>query len=213
MSRTLNVFASTLLAMTSLVWAAPGEGVKALQQQWAQAMYKQSGEGKEEALEKLASQSRSLVVLDPQDADALVWEGIVLASYAGAKGGLGALALAKEAKAALERSLTINPSALQGSAYTSLGSLYCQVPGWPIGFGNNQKAEEMLKKGLEINPAGIDSNYFYGDFLFRQSRYADAEKVLLHALEAAPRPGRELADEGRRNEIRALLGKVRSKKS
>jgi hypothetical protein len=58
--------------------------------------------------------------------------------------------------------MAIDPRALQGSAYTSLGSLYYQVPGWPIGFGDDKRAEAMLLKALEINPDGIDPNYFYG---------------------------------------------------
>ncbi len=42
----------------------------------------------------------------------------------------------KEARASLEAALKIAPEALDGSAYTSLGSLYYQVPGWPLGgFG------------------------------------------------------------------------------
>ena len=55
----------------------------------------------------------------------------------------------------------IDSNALNGSIYTSLGSLYYKVPGWPIGFGDNSKALIYLKKALQINPNGIDANYFY----------------------------------------------------
>ncbi|MDH4394489.1 MAG: hypothetical protein QE278_02310 [Limnobacter sp.] len=192
--------------------APPSEGVVQLQTQWADAMYKSRGEGKEKQLEKLSDQARTLVGSSPDDANALIWEGIVLGSYAGAKGGLGALGLVKEAKSAFEKAISLNAKALDGSAYTSLGSLYYQVPGWPLGFGDDAKAEDFLKKGLAINPNGIDPNYFYGDFLFRQGRYIESEAALNKALAASARPGRELADEGRRGEIRDLLVKVKSKK-
>ena len=105
----------------------------------------------------------------------------------------------------------IDPQALAGSAYTSLGSLYYQVPGWPIGFGDDEKAEKMLTQALAINPDGLDPNYFYGDFLQRQKRYEEARAALEKALAAKDRPGRELADNGRRAEATALLQQVESK--
>ena len=207
-----NLIVIGLLAITSHAWAGPSDAVKSLQNDWAEAMYKQNGAAKEKQLEALSEQARDVVASTPKDADALIWEGIVISSYAGSKGGLGALSLVKEAKAAFEKAIGMNAKAMDGSAYTSLGSLYYQVPGWPLGFGNDEKAEEFLKKGLAINPNGIDPNYFYGDFLYRQARYTEAERALIHALEAPARPGRELADEGRRGEIQTLLGKVRAKK-
>ncbi|MCZ8014393.1 MAG: hypothetical protein O9274_01730 [Limnobacter sp.] len=213
MKKYLNKFALGLITLTQFAWAAPSEEVQRLQTEWAQAMYQDSGKAKETHLGKLAEQSRSLVAQNPKDADALIWQGIVLGSYAGNVGGLGALSLVKEAKVSLESAIALNPKALDGSAYTSLGSLYYQVPGWPLGFGDDKKAEEFLKLGLSINPNGIDPNYFYGDFLFRDGRTADAEAALKKALQAPARPGRESADEGRRKEINALLTKIKAGKS
>ena len=45
----------------------------------------------------------------PTRAEALIWEGIIESSYAGAKGGLGALGLAKEARGNLEAALEDRP--------------------------------------------------------------------------------------------------------
>ena len=94
-----------------------------------------------------------------------------------------------------------DPEVLDGSAFTSLGSLYYKVPGWPIGFGDDDKAEEMLKKALAINPTGIDPNYFYGDFLAQDGRQSEAIVYLKKAQQAAPRSQRPLADKGRQQEI------------
>lgn len=209
-----RVFATTtLIALFNVAWAGPSDSpLKLLQTDWAQAMYKNTGLSKEKRLEALSEQANAAAKTNPNDAEILIWQGIVLGSHAGAKGGLGALSIVKEAKASFEKAISINPKALDGSAYTSLGSLYYQVPGWPLGFGDDQKAEVFLKKGLSINPNGIDPNYFYGDFLFRQGRYIESENVLLHAMDAPNRPNRELADEGRRSEIQTLLNKVRAKK-
>jgi len=128
-----------------------------------------------------------------------------VSSQASAKGGLGALTIAKKAKQRLEESLKLNDKALNGSAYTSLATLYAKVPGWPIGFGSKERAEENFKKSLAINPNGIDPNFFYGEYLLDAERYTEARNHLDQALKAPPRTGRELADSGRRQEIQALV--------
>lgn len=94
------------------------------------------------------------------------------------------------------------------SAYTSLATLYAKVPGWPIGFGDEERAEEYFRKSLAINPSGIDPNFFYGEYLAERDRIAEARAHLEAALKAPPRPGRKLADGGRRQEIQALLAKL-----
>jgi hypothetical protein len=91
---------------------------------------------------------------------------IQLSSYAGAKGGLGALSLAKASKVSLERALTLDDQALQASAYNSLGALYHKVSGWPLAFGSDKKARSYLFSAIKINPTGIDPNHFYGEYLF-----------------------------------------------
>jgi Tfp pilus assembly protein PilF len=82
------------------------------------------------------------------------------------------------------------------------------VPGWPLGFGDKDRAEEFFKKSLAINPAGIDPNFFYGEYLADRDRPAEARSFLDAALKAQPRPGRELADSGRRKEIQTLLASL-----
>ncbi len=90
----------------------------------------------------------------------------------------------------------------------SLGSLYYQVPGWPISFGDSEKAEEMLQKGLETNPDGLDSNFFYGDYLKSEGKYADSLAALEKAMKAPARPDRELADQGRKKEVELEIAEV-----
>lgn len=197
-----------LLSLTlgaSLAQAA--DALPTIQQQWALCQYQQADKAKESCLEKLSGEADQASTREPFRTDLLIWSAIVKSTWAGAKGGLGALGLAKDAKARLEIAIKQDPKALDGSAYTSLGSLYYQVPGWPVGFGDDEKAEQLLKQALVINPSGIDPNFFYGDFLLDQGRKAEARAYFDKALAAPDRPGRELADQGRRAEIRERLAR------
>ncbi len=204
------MLAIVAIMLASLSYAETvAEPVKYLQKQWAINNYQLTGKAQEEAFIALIEQADNRVLKHPQSAELYLWRGIIKSTYAGVKGGLGALAYAKAAKLDLEKSLELDTEALQGSAYTSLGTLYFNVPGWPIGFGNDDKAEELLKKALKINPDGIDSNYFYGDFLQNEDRYVEAKLYMEKALNAAPRVGRAIADEGRRKEIMQSIQSIK----
>lgn len=211
----LPAIAASLLALTTVSAAALDDATRArlahIQSRWAEINYDLPAGQREAAFSQLAKEAENAVAAEPQAAELRIWHGIVLSTWAGAKGGFGALKLVKQAKAELEQSLQVDPKALAGSAYTSLGSLYYQVPGWPVGFGDDAKAEEMLRKALAINPDGIDPNYFYGDFLMRKERYAEAKAALEKALAAPSRAGRARADEGRRAEARKLLEAVQAR--
>lgn len=204
--------ACALLCFASLpAFALSEQGqtqLQSLQDRWAEINYQVPKEQREKAFSSLSAQAQKAVTAEPDAAELHIWNGIILSTYAGAKGGLGALGLVKEAKASLEQGLALDPKALSGSAYTSLGSLYYQVPGWPIGFGDDEKAEAMLKQALAINPDGIDPNYFYADYLARAKRYTEAKVALEKALQAPARPNRLSADAGRKQDIQALLSKV-----
>ncbi|MHA3027049.1 tetratricopeptide repeat protein [Chromohalobacter israelensis] len=180
-------------------------GVHELQSRWAQIQYKTPERRRADGFDQLYQRARSLIDAHPDAAELYLWAGIIRSSEAGAKGGLGALSLAKEAKSDLEKALALDDTALDGSAYTSLGALYYQVPGWPIGFGDDDKARAMLQKALTIDPDGIDPLYFWGDFLHAQGHDAAARQALEKAMKAPPRPGRETADQGRREQIRQRL--------
>ncbi|RUO60888.1 tetratricopeptide repeat protein [Pseudidiomarina marina] len=182
-----------------------------IQSRWAEVNYTLEGDQQEQAFEALLNDASAWVEAEPNNAEAFIWRGIIQSTFAGAKGGLGALGLAKDARKSLEHALEIDPQALQGSAYGSLGTLYYKVPGWPLGFGSDKKAEEYLLKALEINPNGIDPNYFYADYLYEQGKYTRAQQVAERALQAPPRPQRALADAQRRIEVEALLAKIAKK--
>ena len=202
MKTTVRRIALCLIAAASIPALALTESsaqqLERIQGRWAEIHYKMPAASREAAFAELAQEADRAVAAEPKAAELHIWKAIVLSTWAGAKG-------------ELEQAMQLDAKALQGSAYTSLGSLYYQVPGWPIGFGDDKKAEAMLRQALVLNPDGIDPNYFYGDFLQRQKRYAEAKAALEKALAAADRPGRAGADAGRREEARQLLKTVQAK--
>lgn len=182
-----------------------------LQTEWAKVKYQLDSSDQQKGFETLLEQADLRLKNNPNQAELLIWHAIVEASYAGSLSAINptALGYVKNAKKDLEKAIELGGDVLDGSAYTSLGSLYYQVPGWPLGFGDEDKANEYLKKGLEANPDGIDANYFYADFLINKGEKEEAKVFLDKAKKAPSRPGRTIADQGRRIEVLELINKIR----
>lgn len=198
-------------ALPTAARAAPvDDAVAELQRDWEVIRYQAPPAEREKRFEALAAKAHKISEGFPGRSEPLVWEGIVVSSLAGEKGGLGALGLVKQAKATYEQAIQIDGNVLDGSAYNSLGVLYYKVPGWPVGFGDKAKAKELLLKALAINPKGIDPNFFYAEYLVETKQGGEALTYLERALQAPPRPGRQIADMGRREEVRALMARLKA---
>ncbi|MEI9965790.1 MAG: tetratricopeptide repeat protein [Caulobacteraceae bacterium] len=209
--------ALTALAPRALAQPAPDPGLQAqidaLYTAWERTNYEMSDQlarGNESAA--AAARAGALARKYPRRSEPLVLQAMLLLVEADTKRDMRGLNLAKMAKHLLDEAERIDPNAFgDGSIYTLQGSLYAAVPGFPLGFGDKGKARRYLRQALAVNPDGLDPNYFYGDLLYHEGRYAEAEQVLNHALAAPPRPGKEVADRGRKREASDLLVYVRKK--
>lgn len=199
-----------LACLSSLAVSGPLEdSIASLQRDWEVIRYQSPAAERVARYEALAERSHRVSETHAGRSEPLIWEGIIISSLAGEKGGLSALGLAKRARALYEQAIALDPTALQGSAYNSLAVLYYKLPSWPISFGDNKKAGELLSRALELNPDGIDSNYFYGEYLAEIGQRSEAIAALERALRAPPRPGRNIADTGRQEEARSLIEKLK----
>ena len=181
----------------------------AIELQWEHIKFDEDGSPNQfDDIDALAKRAAGVIQKYPGRAEPLIWEGIVISEEAGMAGTMSALGYAKAAKAVLEQAFQRDPAALDAGAPTSLGVLYSRVPGWPIGFGDNDKARELLTQAVSLAPNGMDANYFYGDFLMGQHEYAAAHKILKHALSLPLQPDRPLWDKNRRAVIRELMAKA-----
>ena len=201
----------------SVAGGAPGsleDEVAALQQEFDAANFQTTDRvARKASFQALLDHAASLRERYPERAEALAWDGIVLSTYAGEVGGMGAMKYAKAARDALIAAERLNPAALDGGVYATLGALYSKVPGGIIGFGDDEEAERYFNKALAIDAASIDTNYFYGEFLLEQGKYAQAAEVLRRALAAPTVESRPSFDAARRAEIRSLLETAEHKAS
>lgn len=211
----LALVGSLALLSASTAFAADDfeSALAAVQQEWAAANYQTQGSAREQAFAALVEHAGAFGAAYPQRAEALAWEGIVLSTYAGEVGAMSAMKYAKAARAALEKAEKLNATALGGGVYASLGALYSKVPGGFIGFGDDALAEQYFVKALAVDADNIDNNYFYGEFLVDQGKYAEAKRILEHALAAPAVADRPVFDTGRRNDIRKLLAVAQRKAS
>ncbi|MGR9052853.1 MAG: tetratricopeptide repeat protein, partial [Gammaproteobacteria bacterium] len=122
------------------------------------------------------------------------WRAVIKATNAEHQDGLTALNAIRDARNLLLKAIDITPDAMNGSAYTTLGTLYYLAPGWPLAFGDTDKAEALLKTALKINPLGIDTNYYYGDFLLKQNELKKALYYFERAIKAPVRSEQLYAD-------------------
>lgn len=162
-------------------------------------------------LEILLPHTETLANQNQSNAGLQMMAGFYNAQYAGYKGGMGALKYAKTARKYLEKSVALDPQLHESSAHVVLGTLYSQVPGWPIGFGDKKKALNNFQAALKLSPNGIDSNFTYARYLYGQKKYAEAARYLKRAAAAPARPERPKADEDLQIQIAMGLEKIAKK--
>jgi len=206
--KTCIAAALAVLSMASVVHASAlkdSPTLLALQHEWAHINYEVEKDQKEAAFASLAEKAHVWSSQNTGKVESLIWQAIIESSYAGAKGGLGALSLMEEARDLLLKAESMEPAALNGSIYTSLGSFYYMTPGWPIGFGDDDKALEYLNKAMSIAPNDMDANYFMGDYWLEEHKYKKATKYLQEVIDLPAVENRPIYSQGRKAEALAKL--------
>lgn len=185
------------------------EGVNHIRSQWEHITYEVRGSSTQtRQLKALAVEANALVARYPNQAEPLLWQGIVVSEQANRANILHKLAVARKAYRILSQAYQVDPNASKGGVAMSLAVLLYKVPGSPLGFGDDARAEKLLRQALRLDPKGLDANYFMADYLHDQGDDAAAATHLRRALAAAHDASRPVWDAGRRREVRALLKKI-----
>ncbi|MFA5985687.1 MAG: tetratricopeptide repeat protein [Methylococcaceae bacterium] len=199
-----------LLPLWSLA-ASLNDSLNDLESEWAQIYYGNAND-KEKAYIKLLDKAAMLAQQYPNAAEALIWQANIMATYADIQDAISALDAIYNARKLLNQAIAINPKALDGSAFVTLGTLYYMAPKWPIAFGDSEQARQLLETALAINPNGIDSNYFYGDFLLTANQPNEAIKYFETAANAPIRAEQSFADTQLQAEAKIALKNVQERK-
>ena len=187
-----GLLATVLVWTPSVVAATTEDAVQGIKQALLEAP--PSGTHRARALEALLQRVQANAGGDSRPAELLVWEGIVVAHLSAARANLSSLRLAKSARALFEAAEAMDPAALDWSVYSLLGYLYANVPGWPLGFRDNERARGHYRHAITLNPSGAEPHRAYGEFLLKQEQYGAAVRELEFALQAPLRTGEEAAD-------------------
>jgi tetratricopeptide (TPR) repeat protein len=144
----------------------------------------------------------------PQRPEPLVFEAWALIDQSIAVNGLSSLGLLKQARQKLEAALAIDAN--NGAANSTLGSLYFNVPKWPLSFGDKKKGRAYSQKAIAIDPTSGWQNLDYAKCLFKDEDYSGAVKHATITLQAPTRAGSK-RDANMRTEAAALIGKAKEK--
>jgi tetratricopeptide (TPR) repeat protein len=188
------------------------DSLQSIESEWASIYYSTPKQKRGPAYCRLLDRTINLSRQHPKKAEPIIWEAIVKATNADHQDAVSALKAIHEARDLLLKAIEINPQAMSGSAYVTLGTLYYMAPKWPIGFGDEATAEKMLQTALKINPNGIDSNYFYGDFLLSNNKLNEAEKYFKRAIAIPARAEQAYADNQLKEDAKLGLKNTKERK-
>jgi tetratricopeptide (TPR) repeat protein len=176
-----------------------------IESEWASIYYSTPKQKQEAAYRRLLDKTINLSKQFPGNAEPFIWEAIVMATNADNQNPVSALEAVHDARDLLLKAIEINPQAMNGSAYVTLGTLYYMTPKWPIAFGDDATAKEMLQTALKINPNGIDANYFYANYLLLNNELIEAEKYFKRAIAIPARAEQNFADTKLKEEAKLAL--------
>ena len=184
---------------------AAADDLAALEQQWAELKYEHAADSdrmaRAEALERAAA---DLAAQNPRS-EALLLQANTLLLTAEFMHSAASLKKVRAARDLLLQAEQAQPN--NAAVLSTLGSIYYEVPGWPIAFGNRKKAEDYLRRAIALDPEGRDANFFMGDLLLETNRAREATAYLERALVAAQQD--DVLNRGRRAEIVEAIEKVK----
>lgn len=178
---------------------------RTLNEAWAEIFYRLPSDSQAEPFKALLPRIREFKAQYPNRAEPLILEAITLCTLAGADWGFDSLSRISEARQLLEKSIGINPKAMESTAYITLGNLYYRLPGWPISFGDDEQARKYLEAAVKLYPDGLDANYFFGDYWLNEDKFEEAASYLEKAEKAPIRPEHQLSDTMIKKEIDKAL--------
>ncbi len=134
---------------------------------------------KVEAYERGRQAAKRAVELDPRSVTAHFWHGTNIARWGQTKGVVRSLFLLPTVKEEIRVILELDPSF--PAVYALAGNVFYEVPG--LLGGDLDKAEEMFRKGLQLDPRFTGMRVGLGKTLIKMGRTAEARRELQAVLD------------------------------
>ncbi len=195
-----TTFVALMILSSQCLAGSLNDSLQDIESEWAIIHYSTPENKQEIAYNKLYTKVTYLAKEYPNKAEPLIWEAIIKACNADHINAVKALENIHDAHDLLQEAIKRDPEALGGSAYVTLGALYYMTPLWPIGFGDKNIAKYMFENAIKVNPEGLESNYFYAEFLQSLNQFNEAEKYYKKAISIPSRSEQIFADD----QLRAL---------
>ncbi|BCX80737.1 hypothetical protein MIT9_P0313 [Methylomarinovum caldicuralii] len=180
---------------------------------WDEITYHWPKARREAGLTRLLAEIRALRQQQPDQADLLIWEAIVTVSRASLSPNLSVLGQLQQTRKLLERAIALDPRALDGAAYLTLACLYYKLPGWPLSFGDRDKAEIYFRKALALNPDGIETHYYYARYLHDRGETAAAQAHFEKVLQLSGDPDQPYLAQRLKRKAAQKLGRLLASRS
>jgi tetratricopeptide (TPR) repeat protein len=188
------------------------ETFQGLEDEWGEIFYHLQPDQQADKFKSLLPRVQELKLRNPQRAEPLILEAVVLCTLAASDWGISSLTRLSQARDLLVESIDLNPKAMDASAFITLGNLYFRLPGWPISYGDNQIARQYLEAAHKMFPDNLDSNYFLGDFWLREGNFDTALPYFEKADRAPIRYNQRLSDSKIKQELQSALSAARDRR-
>ena len=136
------------------------------------------------------------------------WLGVAYGLTADCSGPFAGMCLVPPIKEEMEALLKQAPDYEYGGAYRILGRLYTKLPG--LLGGDLDKAEEYLRKAVELGPKFWLNHLYLANVLAEKGRCEDAMKLVEMAAKGEPVPGMEPESKLWREHANQVLAAVES---
>jgi hypothetical protein len=135
------------------------------------------------------------ITIRPNDVAGYYWAAVCMGNYALGLGVVKALSQGMEGKFRdrLTHAQTLNPGYELGAIETAWGRFFDKLP-WPK--RDRKKAEEHLRKAIEMNPSALRPRVYLASSLIDADRVMEAKRLLDEVVTAVP--GKYDAPEERR---------------
>jgi tetratricopeptide (TPR) repeat protein len=141
-----------------------------------------------EAYDQGREAAKRAIELDPKNAAAHFWYGTNTGRWGQTKGVVRSLFLLPTVQEEIQTVLALDPKFT--AVYSLAGNVYYEVPG--LLGGDLNKAEEMFRKGLDLDPKFTGMRVGLAKTLIKRGRIAEARRELQAVL--AEKEPRNLAD-------------------